>query len=69
MLPGWLFVFQINWFGLFYEPEVSDALGFGFRCGFLGTLHLEVVRERLEREYDQVHIQAGVDCMLLLADL
>ena len=42
----------LNDSSLIYEPEVSDALGFGFRCGFLGTLHMEVIRERLEREYD-----------------
>lgn len=42
----------LNDSSLVYEPETSDALGFGFRCGFLGTLHMEVIRERLEREYD-----------------
>lgn len=47
---------QMNDASLIYEPETSTALGFGFRCGFLGLLHMEIIQERLDREYDQTII-------------
>ena len=61
---------QLNDASLFYEPETSAALGFGFRCGFLGLLHMEIITERLEREFDLdlITTTPGVQYRLTLTD-
>ena len=55
---------KLNDSSISYEPETSVALGFGFRVGFLGLLHMEVVKERLEREFDLGSHRHSADCDL-----
>ena len=61
---------QLNDASLTFEPETSAALGFGFRCGFLGLLHMEIITERLEREFDLdlITTTPGVQYRLTLTD-
>jgi len=61
---------QLNDASLIYEPETSHALGFGFRCGFLGLFHMDIIQERLEREYDMdiVFTSPSVEYQVLLTD-